>query len=437
MRVLIRDGVLVDGTGRPRIERASVVIEDHRIAGITDVRATAYDRADLIIEAHGGFVLPGILDHHAHGMTRGPLMITGEPALSDARARFNRRRLIREGVTRVANVDGFAVVEEGRAASTFPGITVVTTSLHTPRHIQWATEGQFSFGGIQAHHHSTLEEELRLGAVAIGEIGPGIDHHWIDYTIVPVGLANAGGRADATIARDLRVLVEADDLDGARALLDESDSAMTVGQLVELLAAARAWCDTGREACEEALSLAEAFDVPVIMHHTPTTYELVLEAAATLGERLICAHSNFQVLDPQVAVEHAMELRRHGARIDVMTGDVDGARQFLPDDAVTHALMKSGCVDLISTDYAGGFWDSMLSVVERADAAGALPLEDGIRAVTGRVAESLPLFAPSRGTLEPGNVADVVVTEPQRLSQISTLLVSGIPVSLSGELPPA
>jgi predicted amidohydrolase len=430
VRVLIRDGVLVDGSGQPPVERASLIVEDHLIEAVVEDQAPAYDRADVVVEANGGFILPGVLDHHAHGMTRGPLMITGEPALSDARARRNRTRLLREGVTRVLNVDGFAVVEEGRAASIFPGLTVATTTLHTPRHLEWATDGPFVFGGIKPRHHSTLERELAMGAVAVGELGPGIDDHWIDYTILPLQLARAGGTVTDHAGRRLRLAAEAGRKDEIESLLSEAGTSLTVQELLEQLDTARAWCSMAREACEEGIAVSAGLDVPVIVHHTPPTFDMLVEAAKTLGPRLICAHSNFQVLDPEVAVEHAQELRGHGALIDVMTGDAAGARQFTPNDDVTHAMMRAGCVDLISTDYVGGFWDSMLAVVERAAASGALPLEEGVRAVTGRVAEVLPRFAPERGVLAAGLVADVTITAPGRLSQVEAVLVSGIPVNL-------
>ena len=79
MRTLIRNATVVDGTGAPVRERASVVIDDHVIAGVVDRPAPYYDRADRILDARGGYVLPGVLNHHVHGLTRGPLMISGEP----------------------------------------------------------------------------------------------------------------------------------------------------------------------------------------------------------------------------------------------------------------------------------------------------------------------------------------------------------------------
>jgi hypothetical protein len=359
-------------------------------------------------------------------------MITGEPALSDQRARWNRLRLLGEGVTRVLNVDGFVLVEEGRAASTFPGLTVNTTTLHTPKHVSWATEGPFVFGGVLPQHRSTVEEQLRLGAVAIGEIGPGIDHHWIDYKLIAEGSRRAGhGDVRPEVARSLRLAAEHDDRDELMELLGGANGGFSVDEFLQLLEAGREWCALAEEACYEALELARSYDVPVILHHTPTTFELALEAAEFLGDRLICAHSNFQVLDADIAVSHARQLRERGAKIDVMTGDIGGARNFLPSEEVTHAMFEEGCVDLISTDYAGGYWDPILVTIERAVASGVLSVECGVRAATGGVAEALQLFAPNRGTLEEGKVADVVVTEPGSLSRVAHVLTSGMGVGLA------
>src|SRR3712207_3721310 len=89
MRTLIIDAVMIDGLGnRPR-ENVTVVVEDHLITEVIERRAPYYDRGAPIIDARGGFVLPGLINHHVHGLTRGPLMIIGEPPLGDLRVRAN------------------------------------------------------------------------------------------------------------------------------------------------------------------------------------------------------------------------------------------------------------------------------------------------------------------------------------------------------------
>jgi cytosine/adenosine deaminase-related metal-dependent hydrolase len=70
MRTLIRNAVLVDGTGAPPRENVTVAIGDHLIDGVIPRPAPYYDRAERLIDARGGFVIPGVLNHHVHGLTR-------------------------------------------------------------------------------------------------------------------------------------------------------------------------------------------------------------------------------------------------------------------------------------------------------------------------------------------------------------------------------
>jgi alpha-D-ribose 1-methylphosphonate 5-triphosphate diphosphatase PhnM len=115
-----------------------------------------------------------------------------------------------------------------------------------------------------------------------------------------------------------------------------------------------------------------------------------------------------------------------------MSGDAFSAREFHPTPDVTFALLREGLVDLISTDYAGGFWDPMLFLVEQAAAAGATTIEAGVRMMTSAPAEAIPRLAPRRGTIAPGMVADLVVTEPGRVSAVREVLVSGTRVAVPG-----
>jgi len=434
LRTLIIDATLIDGTGAPPCEHVTVVLEDHLVTDVIERRAPYYDRAAPIIDARGGFVLPGVINHHVHGLTRGPLMIVGEPPLPDERVTANLDRLLTQGVTTAMNVDGFATVEEAVASSRFHPLNVKVSTLHTPTHLKWATEGPFPFGGVQERHRWTLEKMLERGAPAIGEAGPGVDAHWSDYTLIPETFESKYGvRVTMEEARELRLAAEGADRERVGELL--TGRGIGVGEtsaFFELYEATVEWRGLAQASLEEAVVAAKDFDDPLVLHHTPGTFEVVLEAAEELGSRVIAGHSNFQIHDPDAAARRARELREKGAWVDIMSGDAFSTREFHPTPEVTFRLFSEGLVDLISTDYAGGFWDPMLLVVEKAHEAGAVSLEEGVRTMTSAPADAIPRLAPDRGRIVPGAVADVVVTEPGRLSDVRAVFVSGRRV----ELPP-
>jgi predicted amidohydrolase len=426
MRTLIVNAVLLDGSGAPPRSPVSVVVEDHLVEEVVERWAPYYDVADVVVDARGGFLLPGVIDHHVHGLTRGPLMIVGEPPLSDARVRANLDRLLDEGVTTALNVDGFPTVEDAEAQSRFHPVRVKVTTLHTPTHLAWATEGPFPFGGVRPRHAWTVDEMLEAGAVCVGEAGPGCDTHWADYTLIPEAAAQRGGRATMEQARAFRQAAERGEREEAAGAL----AAMGVGRehLEDMLGVHEAtveWQGLARQALQEAIEAGRARSVPLLLHHTPGTFDLVLDAAREAPDVVIAGHSNFQIHDPDDAARRARAVREAGALVDVMSGDAWSARQFHPTPAVTHRLLAEGLVDLVSTDYAGGFWDPMLVMLERAHEAGAVTLEAAVRMVTGAVAEALPALAPRRGRIAPGYVADLVVTEPGRLGAVREVLVSG------------
>ena len=425
MRTLIINAVVVDGTGAPARPDSTVVVEDHLISEIVPNRAPYYDRAGMIIDARDGFVLPGVVNHHAHGLTRGPLMIVGEPALEDARVRANLDRLLSQGVTTALNVDGYATTEDAAASSRFHPLMVKVATLHTPAHFAWAAEGPFPLGGIQPWHRWTLDQMLERGAVAIGEAGPGIDAHWSDYALIPSAIERRGGRSTAQAARALRVAAEEADRASVEHLLAKTGADITVDEFLTIHEATIEWRRLARVALDEAIAAARTHDIPLILHHTPGTHEVALEAAGELSGRLIAAHSNFQIDDAADASHRARALRQRGALIDVMSGDAFSGGQFHRSPEVTFRLLRDGVVDLISTDYAGGFWDSMLLVAQKAHEAGVIGLEQAVRLMTSAPVDAISHLAPDRGRLVPGAIADIVVTERGQLSVVREVLVSG------------
>lgn len=428
MRTHIINATIVDGSGGAPRADGSVLIEDYLITAVLDRPVSAYDTSDVVIDARGGFLLPGLVNHHAHGLTRGPLMIVGQPPLTDARVRHHLDRQLRDGVTTALNVDGFATTEDGIAASKSHPVTVKVSTLHTPVHLHWALEGPFPFGGIAERHRTTAAEMVARGAVAVGETGPGMDAHWWDYTLLPHALEEATGvRLERSQAAALREAHQRGDraelvrLLGVHLGRDET----ILGVLDSAIDRVRAWADLARDACREAVDTAVDLDVPLIFHHTPTTFELIRAAAGRHAGKVVASHSNLQADSVADALDRARALRSAGALVDVMTGDSFGPAAFYPTPEVMFALFANGLVDLVSTDYSGGFWDPMLRVVKEAAGAGVLPLGEGVRTVTSRPAEAIPGLAPQRGHVRAGDVADLVVTEPGDIATVRVVLTSG------------
>jgi len=63
--LLIRGVTLIDGTGRPALPNASVLVEGNRITRVTDQSITPPAGAQ-IIEGRGKFLIPGLIDVHVH-----------------------------------------------------------------------------------------------------------------------------------------------------------------------------------------------------------------------------------------------------------------------------------------------------------------------------------------------------------------------------------
>lgn len=63
--LLIENVTLIDGTGRPAVEQAWVLVEDERIAAIATRPPTVAD-AVTRVDGSGKFLIPGLIDSHIH-----------------------------------------------------------------------------------------------------------------------------------------------------------------------------------------------------------------------------------------------------------------------------------------------------------------------------------------------------------------------------------
>ena len=117
-RLIIRGATLIDGTGAPPIGPVDIVVENNRIADIVSVGypGLAIDEkgrpqdATHEIDAHGAFVMPGIVDTHTHtgGATKAP------------EAEYTYKLWLGHGITTVRGVPSgsmeFSLGEKARSA---------------------------------------------------------------------------------------------------------------------------------------------------------------------------------------------------------------------------------------------------------------------------------------------------------------------------------
>ncbi|MBK9125982.1 MAG: amidohydrolase family protein [Chloroflexi bacterium] len=107
---VIRNGTLIDGTGRAPIPNAAVVLDGNRIAAAGSTAAVSMPSNDTtIIDAQGGWILPGFIDTHVHmilefsGM---PAMMATPFSLNFYKAVTYLRRTIDAGITSVRDAGG-------------------------------------------------------------------------------------------------------------------------------------------------------------------------------------------------------------------------------------------------------------------------------------------------------------------------------------------
>jgi imidazolonepropionase-like amidohydrolase len=117
--LVVRNGTVIDGTGRPPIVNGLVVVQGQRILAVGDASAFDVPEGVTVVDAGGGTILPGIINSHTHS--------THDPAV--------RRAFLVDGVTTVCNLGttlerlplfDSASVPEGPAARGYAAGPIIT-----------------------------------------------------------------------------------------------------------------------------------------------------------------------------------------------------------------------------------------------------------------------------------------------------------------------
>jgi imidazolonepropionase-like amidohydrolase len=107
-RLLIKNGTLIDGSGRNPMPSALIVVDGNRISHVDPAPGAMRPEcgADRVIDASGKFVLPGLIDAHCHiSLHQGALpgvKYTSSAEFCTLWAALAIGRVLRAGVTGIA-----------------------------------------------------------------------------------------------------------------------------------------------------------------------------------------------------------------------------------------------------------------------------------------------------------------------------------------------
>jgi len=161
-RLLIRNAMIIPGTGVPAYGPADILVEDGRIAKLGSSSAGGWPQPDTIIDATGKYVMPGIVNTHMHWHAErvGPIPI-----------QYERNLYLAAGVTTAREVGGnFAKTKQWRAESNAHSIVAPRIVLY-PMLADLLKPGA-AFNQTPAEYRALVRLAKESGADGIKLIGP-------------------------------------------------------------------------------------------------------------------------------------------------------------------------------------------------------------------------------------------------------------------------
>jgi imidazolonepropionase-like amidohydrolase len=430
MRIDIVNCGIVTGDGKSVLDNTSVIVKDCFIDELPGVRYVPYNAyADRVINARGDLVIPGIINAHAHGVAFGTFQPWALPGLSVERLLFNLNSHLLQGTTTILSTDALCLPWEIEAINKLHPVNVRMAAMHTPAHIR-AAELTLGYEVEEKRKKFPLGEAIRLGAIALGEVGsPGTAY----------GTDEKGRRlnkfisARNSLALDNAVLA-GDELKIRKVLTDAGLEEITTAEARKLVedtsvTPVTACCD----AIRDSVNHVKKFGLPVLAHTEPGMKDALLDVAKEIGPNLIAVHVNHS-FTPEEMVNVARELKSLGAIVEVISTDSFGARQVEPNPEGTFAILKEGLADMMTTDFCGGYHDPILLFLQQAINEEVITLPRAVQLATSGPARCIPLIAPNRGTIEPGRVADLCIVDREDISKVRYVIIGGRVVVEEGRI---
>jgi len=444
--IILKNGKIITGDGTTFIEKGTVIIKGEKITDVLEnYNPSVENYAKEVIDCSGKAILPGMINHHQHGVTFGPLFASGAKKYNKERIIELLDRNLLQGCTTVMNVDGFVTMEEIRETQKTHPIRIKTATTHAPINLEAALKCDGE-GLEEKHRTMTIEKMFEEGAICIGEVGGGhtLGGGGQDYLYIPKAVKKITGKeinylqARAMKFAVLGRFIKASHYDRERVaqVLKENDlnSFLTPGQAKEIVfQSTLASVKLALKGYMEAAEIAKKLNVPILVHNAPPSMEKVHEIAKMGLEHLIAAHSNY-LYTLEESVENTKKLRQNpGVIIDAAVHDPFGAKRLVATPENLFAFFKEDLVDLISTDFAAGSFDSMLEAMQHGIEKNLISLPKAIALGTKNVAEAIPGIAPNLGLIQKGKIADVLITAYPQISKVEQIFIGGKMVAKNGK----
>ena len=421
MRLDVVNGHVVTGDGRSYLEDTSVTTEDGLITALHRIRHLPYRvYSHRVLDAQGGLILPGLINIHTHVVSFGPLC-PGLPrdGAPEERILANLDNHLLQGTTTVLSLDGFALPFENDAINKMHPVNVKMSTLHTPKNF---ASGEMGGNRLGPYHRSfAASEAVSSGAVAMGEVGSwattGATYEKNLRLDRPITVIDALALDAAYLSGDDRAIVRIIQRAGLAPMTVDEAKTLVRETSVEPMAVAK-------EAILEMIDYAPRLGIPALCHTEPDTYVQIREVAREIGDQMVALHVNYHATSEE-AVRIAKEVRGYGGFVEVITADHFGAGQLEPSPETAFALLAEGLVDVVSTDYSGGYHDPILLLIKKAVESGVTSLPQAVRLATSSPAGIIPGLASGKGLIEPGKVADMVVVDRDDITRVRHVIIGG------------
>lgn len=445
---IFKNGMVVTGDGKTVYEKGAVVVADDTIIGVEQHLDPALDAyAEEVVDCTGKCILPGMINHHQHGITFGPMFASGCENYGRDFIMNHLDRSLLQGHTTVLNIDGFVTMDEVKETQRHHPIRIKAATTHAPTNLKAADlcDGK---GLKEKHRTMTVEKMLSEGAVCIGEVGGGhtLGGGGQDYLYIPRAVKALKNRdIDYLQARAMKLSVLGRyieesyyDKDRVAAALKEHklDDFLTPEETRDIvykttLSSVKVALDGYREAAD----LAKKYNMPLMIHNAPTSKHIVHEIAKMGLNTLIACHSNY-LFTKDECVENGKYLKQFpGVILDAAVHDPFGAKKLVATPENLFAFYENDLVDIVSTDFAAGSSDSMLEGIQHASLEKKLvSFPKAIAQGTSKVTDALPLIAPNLGQLKRGFGADLLVTSYPDIKNVERVYIGGKLVVKDGKV---